>query len=161
MSREILFRGKRVDNGEWVEGMLAYFFDNPKNTIIMPSCFFATRDMGGEDEKGNQILEEEMAVGGFINVIPETVGQFTGLLDKKGNKIFEGDVLKYQSTHPKHNGKYFNNAVEFASGQSLVGWRMRNGRCVVKATPFKFYVSEIIGNIHDNPELLGKEQSCH
>jgi uncharacterized phage protein (TIGR01671 family) len=82
------------------------------------------------------------------------VMQFTGLLDKADKEIYEGDILAYESQHPKHDKKVFNNAVEFASGQSLCGWRMRNGKAIVKATPYKFRMSEIIGNIYQNPELL-------
>ncbi len=80
--------------------------------------------------------------------------QYTGLTDCKGNHIYEGDILAYKSQNPKHDGKIFNNAVEFTIGQSLCGWRMRNKSCIVKATPYKFAISEIIGNIYENPELL-------
>lgn len=83
--------------------------------------------------------------------------QFTGLKDKNGKEIYEGDILSYKSTHPKHDGKIFNNAVEFATGQLLCGWRMRNRSCVVKATPYKFMCSEIIGNIYETPELLNQQ----
>ena len=79
---------------------------------------------------------------------------FTGMKDKNGTEIYRGDILSYKSAHPKHNGKVFNNVVEFATGQSLCGWRMRNKSCIVKATPYKFVISEIIGNIYENPELL-------
>lgn len=90
----------------------------------------------------------------YAIVDENTVGQYTGLKDKNGKEIYEGDILEYKSGHPKHNGKIFNNVVEFASGQSLCGWRMRNKSCVVKATPYKFGSSTIIGNIYETPSLL-------
>ena len=89
--REIEFRGLRTDGKGWVYGMLAYVFNNKKNTSIMENCCFATRDWDEEDDEGNPIICEEMALGGFINVIPESVGQYIGLNDKNGTKIFEGD----------------------------------------------------------------------
>jgi hypothetical protein len=73
MNREILFRGQRVDNGNWVEGDLVYRYgDKSKPMIHSKVCDITT----------------------FANVIPETVGQFTGLLDKNGKKVFEGDKYK-------------------------------------------------------------------
>ncbi len=85
--------------------------------------------------------------------------QYTGLKDSNGKEIYEGDILSYKSSHTKHEGKVFNNVVEFATGQSLCGWRMRNKSCIVKATPYKFVSSEIIGNIYENPELLDTKKA--
>ena len=89
------------------------------------------------------------------------VMQFTGLKDKNGNEIYEGDILAYPSAHPKHSGKIFNNVVEFASGQTICGWRMRNKSCIVKATHYKFAISEIIGNIYEHPNLIALDKTIN
>ena len=161
MKREILFRGKRDDTGEWVDGMLAYFFDNPKNSMIMPSCYFGTRDFNGEDDNGNPIIEDETALGGFIPVQPESVGQFTGLLDKNGKNIFEGDILK---SDLQEKGVF---VVNFQCGSFCYYWEGDYGPATPMGWDFDEGFTEpsdyfnvhcqIIGNLQDNPELIGKE----
>ena len=164
--REILFRGKRADYNRWIEGYL-YRLSEKLNPFIMIK------------NKGGTAFE----------VIPETVGQYTGLTDKNGKKIFEGDIVKckhdwqnqgrtmdtdevafleqkIRGAYGKYIDKtlgeifrwryhYFRNyAVEYYVLNG--GWRVRNGSCFHSLT--QTYITnrdlEVIGNIHDNPELL-------
>lgn len=126
--REILFRGKRVDNGEWTEGDLIQSRDK---TYIHP--------------KANSFRVSETGLSKLIvlrEVYPETVGEYTGLTDKNGKKIFEGDFIR--SNSGRGYIEYYPNDCAFD---------------VVDDHGFLWLISEmsnieVIGNIHDNPELL-------
>ncbi len=129
--REILFRGKRTDNGEWIEGYYCNLGGNHPR-VLKESIFIG---------KIGRVLEFKN-----IDVIPETVGQYTGLTDKNGKKIFEGDIVITKTTSCKFVGciLYSTEYVRFV--------------CVTKSkmsypmdSKFEY---EIIGNIHDNPELF-------
>lgn len=136
MVREIIFRGKRKDNGEWVEG--SYMYANSRCWIVDNGARF---DYGELDD-----CEE---------VDPQTVGQFVGLVDRKDRKIFEGDIVKDPGVAPQYPGVY---VVEFDYGS----FGLRNiTDGAISITPFddsEYYIDafsiEVIGNIHDNPELL-------
>ena len=129
MNREILFRGKRTDNGEWVEGYL---------------CECHHKDTGKYDD-----AIQEMFENGYImhEVIPETVGQYTGLTDKNGKKIFEGDICKHRSNY---SGNTVISVVTYTDGHFLA--------LVCENSGFELSEKlEVIGNVHDNGELLKGE----
>lgn len=135
--REILFRGKRVDNGEWVEGSLVnnIFFRAESNR---PVLYIINPD---EYEEYN-CMEDIGKLA--VEVILETVGQYIGQKDKNGKKIFEGDILQCIYNHHKYLVKineYYVYTMDERGEQSVLG-RIRND-------------FEIVGNIHDNPTLLG------
>ena len=146
--REVIFRGKRTDSGEWVYGYYTkarYFLNKKEMHIIFepdveafPHCEFT----------------------GYEEVLPETVGQYTGLTDKNGVKIFEGDICRFKRFNDVHIGKIVFNATT----ASFVMWYQPIvGAYGEKATQ-KMLLSvcddiEVIGNIHDNPELLGGENN--
>ena len=137
--REILFRGKRLDNGEWVEGWY-----QPETTI---------KHWNGIQETVGVTIAYK-AEDGFLEgtlVDPSTVGQYTGLTDKNGKRIVEGDVVKTSDvTHEdviQIPGELF--AIELRKGC----WTMVCGQNWDFLETNYRYV-EVIGNIHDNPELL-------
>lgn len=135
--REILFRGKAKNRfGEpWVEG---YFMEVLGNGTPYIATITPIKD------------GEEAIIDGEI-VLPETVGQYTGLTDKNGKKIFEGDILQFDYTG-KNLGVYGTSIVEFDNGKFGVKWG--NHKEFVCLDGFANTTVEVIGNIHDNPELL-------
>ena len=140
--REILFRGKRKDNGEWGYGDLIHN-DNGFNDQV-----FIANLIIGENEDKHQFDDDEILLGWSpYNVIPSTIGQYTGLTDKNGRKIFEGDIVRYGDTIHKV-------VFEQRSGTAYFGLVYSP----FETLPFGHYQDlkqiEIIGNIYDNPELL-------
>ena len=139
--REILFRGKRCDNGEWVQG---YYIraDHHWHKHGIHKDWIAS---GASANGGWFALHNKYAVKA------ETVGQFTGLTDKNGKKIFDGDIIEWfaqgESEHPDFG------YIEY--DEQSFAWRV----CWQKYDPDfmegmqQEYIS-VIGNIHDNPELL-------
>lgn len=137
MNRQVLFRGKQKDDGKWLQGFYAIQSNH--------ACYQS------ELKYTSFILKDEFmdwGLGGLAEyeVIPESVGQFTGLTDKNGNKIFEGDIVKCLSLE---NG-YVNKEVYYAEDRA---------RFVLGSLgsdyDFEEYINvEVIGNIYDNPELL-------
>ena len=152
--REILFRGKRVDNGEWIKG---FYIE-------------ANHHWHNKGVHKEWIVKNVIQNGGWCNVgskyavIPETVGQFTGLVDKNGTKIFEGDIVHYVYEPGKgywnanqnsviewrNTGFYLNGIMGTNKYALMTGW-------LVSIPIGDGKTFEVIGNIHDNPELLGVE----
>ena len=134
--REILFEGKRKDNGEWVYGNL--ITDDDDVYILAKENLSKGIDIGGWID-GAQSYE----------VIPETVGQYTGLCDKNGTRIFEGDILEGDLEDSLDPGARWRSIVVWGT----FGWMCKDRQCLPMDT-FDVLEGEVIGNIHDNPELL-------
>lgn len=143
--REILFRGKSIDAGEWVEGLLITIDlecdGNINDSIPRTHCIVP---IGVEFYRGE--------LGGFEFVDPETVGQFTGVLDKNSTKIFEGDVVKCEiiydtGCYPRFETKI--KTVRYVEG------------CFIPLYDAVRNSYEVLGNIHDNPELVEVSSYVH
>lgn len=126
--RKILFRGKQADNGEWVLSVnLIQKYRNGMIKVYFP---------------------DGIETSYYVEVIPETVGQYTGLTDKNGTKIFEGDIL-----HTPNNSNCTLWYVDYKNTAFCCNQGNANYSCVLDEFMQYSYV-RIIGNIHDNPELL-------
>ena len=131
--REILFRGKVKYNGEH------YFTNDWVGGSVVKKIKGVFMHVIQMDEFGNSVKELD------VEVIPETVGQFTGTTDKKGVEIFEGDIIAFEQIKNFRKRYIFPTAVIMEdNGRHGVGWTQFSPREEVL----------VIGNIHDNPELL-------
>lgn len=127
--REIEFRGKCLDNGEWVYGFVLFSQDKSEAVI---AALTATESV-------------------CENVDPATIGQFTGLHDKNGKEIYEGDIVAIAGVikgYVRYNVRYWRYEIATAD-EPLENERIPSGR------PGECWM--VIGNIHDNPELLKTE----
>lgn len=126
--RAIKFRAKTINEGEWVYGM-----------TISHGTIARKRDK----------LYMEVGPDKWKGIDPATVGQFTGLIDKNGREIYEGDIISqrgYRGIEPM--------AVRFEQGAFIVGWH--GGSSTATRPMLVQKRCEVLGNIHDNPELTDK-----
>lgn len=127
MEPEILFRGKRMDNGEWVCG----YYIGPTGIL-----------------NDHEICDINDTTGHRYEVDPATVGQYTGMTDKNGVKIFEGDIISYNGSRE---------VVKFDTSLRIPCFTTGIGRGSSTAPhPYKISARHVvIGNVHDNPEFFG------
>lgn len=125
--REILFRGKEKNSGKWIYGDLRHISDSHGGYIL---CI-----VDNTNGRNNDVIG--------VEVVPETVGQYIGVPDKNGVKIFEGDILRDDDTEE-------NGVVVFKEGEFCVVFDnvITHG---ISAIAYRCYIK---GNIHDNPELM-------
>ena len=144
MNREILFRGKRVNNGEWVYGDLIRINNGNDKIAIIPFVM----DFGSSCDD--------------YKVLLDTIGQYTGLKDKNGKKIFEGDIIKTprgfigevifgraeeECTHRECNRK-------ITDVYTTYGWIFKRADGYTCAIDDEILQGELLGNVTDNPELI-------
>lgn len=142
IGREIIFRGKRIDNDEFAYGDLLHL---PNGDVVI------------------------LSNAGYVKIRPETVGQFTGLIDKNGKKIFEGNIIKaYFQPQNSKNPPYAIGSVIFENGTFKIVVCVSKNSIEYKVFEEeniaaysiehnfldRYYVLEVIGNIYDNKELL-------
>lgn len=131
--KEILFRGKIPGIIDWVYGYYAKSGDN--HFILLDT-----------DSENN-----------FSIVAPQTVGQYTGLKDKNGKKIFEGDIFKTYFESYTHSWEEVGVVTEFCGAYGIESADGKHFRAFINESVYtRSY--EVIGNIHDNPELLEVEK---
>lgn len=145
--REILFRGKREDNGDWVYGsfipdLREVYYGDKLDGFIKP--FGKTK-------------EERL----MVEVDRKTVGQYTGLTDKNGTRIFEGDILQVEESGSPGSRSFSVCFGEYIDADSdfdypCIGFYIKapEGCCNIGALLTDGFEYEVIRNIHDNPELM-------
>ena len=130
MNREILFRGKRIDDGEWVEGQYAFLLN------------FRTED----GEPITHMIVDGTPFGQTVDL--STVGQWTGLTDKNGKRIFEGDVMEFDAY-----GFHYKGVVSFVDGNFYVMCNRPTASPLLVGA-IKRHDAICVGNVHDNYELM-------
>ena len=145
MTREIIFKGKKVDNGEWIEG---YLFDDG---MLGEKRMFIGKLVIAPYE-GPIRGKWTVIANGFDEVDPDTICEYTGLTDKNGNRIWENDICDRKEPYPEIVKMYSGDwtldysyvfGKEFGSSYCNLGFYVNERNCV-----------EVKGNIFDNPELV-------
>lgn len=172
--REILYRGKRVELvngkivfGDWVYG---YYYNNDCPSLLINGKHINAEYILVQDSYGDVHCLGNLGSPSFFQVLPETVGQFTGLTDKNGKKLFEGDICRviYIDRRCNSSGEHYKDEnliieeVVFKKGTFCFKTTIEDiamyrpiGFDIYEKQKIKYF--EIIGNIHDNPELLESE----
>ena len=145
--RDILFKAKRIDNGEWVEGFVSYPHSTDTEKGVESYYFMEV------DERGwySQCV-----------VSANTICQYPGLTDKNGNKIWENDILSIAKSVDVVSGNYFYPPISYPANVKvkwdLCAWMWetisKNKYYIGFPDAWCHYEAEVIGNIFDNPELL-------
>jgi len=136
--RQIKFRGKTKVTGKWICGDIAHLYGD----------VHIQTDISDNDRRGT--------IGWDVDV--DTIGQFTGIVDRNGTEIYEGDIIRAYDSNGKpvlHEVYYFNKEARFAT--KLIGYENLNEGLLIQKWINELDF-EIIGNIFDNPELLKKEK---
>lgn len=140
MNREIKFRGKSYFNGRWIFG-----------------------DLYRTNLDGGMAIQYYDEVDGWMteNIHENTVGQFTGLIDKNGKEIYEGDILAWKSVVCEEDGvEIFFGKVTFTDGVFCVDEDWESSVERVLCDSEEYCIARVIGNIHDNPELMEGGEKC-
>lgn len=141
--REILFKGKRKDNGEWIEGSLI--------TSINRAWISSEKT----DPQRLRSISNTDAIWRAIEIIPDTICRFTGRCDKNGKRIWENDILM------AHLDESYPEDVTYETVEwGMAGWVTRESGSTDRQYLDKFDLEhfEVVGNIFDNKELLQEER---
>lgn len=154
----IKFRGQRKDNGEWFYGSLIE---------LDGRCFIVTSGNGWHYRRYSKSVRD-IGIKDVFEVVPETVGQFTGLLDREGKEIYGGDIVLWTRKHwycpgnPDHNKDLKNRMHIYWNDKEYAFWTdMYDEKRCFGSGGLSFEderadrnITKIIGNIHESPELL-------
>ena len=136
--RKIEFRGKRLDNGEWVRGDLLHTYElNSETKEVKLNGHYII------SQEGDDI--EDCIISRSIEVAPDSVGQFTSLYDRNKKEIYEGDILRASDVGVLE--------VRFVRGVFAFLWNGNLDDEFPTGSPTHEW-AEVVGNIHDNPKLL-------
>lgn len=143
--RTIKFRGKRIKDGKWIYGNLANYSSNFRSLNIKKLVIFENIASFATDNFGFVVDDCE--------VVHDTIGQFTGLTDKNGKEIYEGDIVKIDDTHPIASIVYETKNVSFD-----LQWfgEDEDDVCMSYLSCYTSCEIEVIGNIHDNEDLINE-----
>lgn len=155
--REILFKGKRIDNGEWVKGFLVKKIDP---LLGVESWFILVQEYDTSCiDKKPTLLESLMT---WYKVIPETVSEFTSLYDKNSKKIFEGDILESRASENSEDWKRWLCIYKdgsFCFEREFGKRKKKYEQNLLCEDEINLYGLVVIGNVTDNPELLKEGES--